>query len=256
MARVLRVMRLILAAATIAVCLLLCWQAVDIYLTGNSPDNFSAPGVRIDPVYSWEIVADRLAAVSPALFGYLALVAAGRALQAAAGGRPRLRAAFLAEDKLRGLRRCVAEVPPEAEAEKCRRRNVRLTAGGVICACTILAGVYLLNPENFASLDLESVVGSMVLHVAPWVVLALAAAAAASVLNGRSVLREIEILKAAPQEKRTPAEPAGKKSGLPALRIALYAAAAVLIVMGVMNGGMWDVLVKAVNICTECIGLG
>ena len=29
-----------------------------------------------------------------------------------------------------------------------------------------------------------------------------------------------------------------------------------LIVLGVMNGGMFDVLVKAINICTECIGLG
>lgn len=256
MARVLRVMRLILTAATIAVCLLLCWQAIDIYLVGNSPDNFSAPGVRIDPVYSREIVAGRLAVVSPALFGYLALVAAGLALQAFAGGRPKLRAAFPAEDKLRDLRRRAAEVPPEADAEQQRRQTIRLTAGGVICACIIFAGLYLLNPENFASLDLESVVGSMVLHVSPWVVLALAAAAAASVLHGQSVLREIEILKAAPQKKPPEEAPVVKKSVIPALRAILYAAAAVFIVLGVMNGGLWDVLVKAVNICTECIGLG
>ena len=40
------------------------------------------------------------------------------------------------------------------------------------------------------------------------------------------------------------------------LRIGLFAAAAVLIVLGVLNGGLRDVLVKAVNLCTECIGLG
>ena len=256
MARVLRVMRLILMAATIAICLLLCWQAVDIYLTGNSPDNFSAPGVRIEAVYSREIVAGRLAAISPAIFGYLVLAAAGLALQAAAGGEPKLRGAFLAEDKLRDLRGRVTAVPPEADAEQRRRRNIRFTAGAVICACAILAGIYLLNPENFASLDLEAVVGSMMLHVSPWVVLALAAAAGASIANGQSVLREIEILRSAPQEKHPPAASTGKKRGLPALRIALYAAAVVLIVLGVMNGGLWDVLVKAVNICTECIGLG
>lgn len=28
------------------------------------------------------------------------------------------------------------------------------------------------------------------------------------------------------------------------------------ILLGVMNGGLYDVLVKAINICTECIGLG
>lgn len=40
------------------------------------------------------------------------------------------------------------------------------------------------------------------------------------------------------------------------LRIALYAGAIALIIAGIANGGMRDVLVKAINICTECIGLG
>ena len=39
-------------------------------------------------------------------------------------------------------------------------------------------------------------------------------------------------------------------------RIVIALAAAALIALGVLNGGMHDVLVKAVNICTECIGLG
>lgn len=41
-----------------------------------------------------------------------------------------------------------------------------------------------------------------------------------------------------------------------AIRIFLYAAAAVFIVLGVMNGEAQDVFIKAVKICTECIGLG
>lgn len=41
-----------------------------------------------------------------------------------------------------------------------------------------------------------------------------------------------------------------------ALRAALLALAAALIVAGVLNGGLRDVLYKAKNICTECIGLG
>ena len=249
MDRALRVMRYLLAAATIAVCLLLCWQAVDIYLTGNSPENFSAPGVRIAPVYSREIVGSRLAAISPALLAYLALAAGGLVLQAAAGGEPKGRPAVPAEDRLRALRGRAGEVPPPAEAG-------RLCAAAVILACAVLSGTYLLNARNFSSLDLEAVMGDMVLRVAPWVALALAAGAAASVLNGRSVLREIEILKSAPQKKPEPAPPAGKRSPLPVVRAVLCAAAVGLIALGAANGGLWDVLVKAVNICTECIGLG
>lgn len=40
------------------------------------------------------------------------------------------------------------------------------------------------------------------------------------------------------------------------LRALLITAAAVLIALGIMNGGMADVLAKAIKICTECIGLG
>ena len=40
------------------------------------------------------------------------------------------------------------------------------------------------------------------------------------------------------------------------LRTALLVLAALLIVHGVFNGSLLDVLYKAINICTECIGLG
>ena len=151
MAKALRVMRVLLAVATVAVCLLLCWHTVDVYRLGNLPENFSAPGVRIQPVYSLPVVRERLAVMAPALWGYLALVALGLILRAMAGDPSSPRA--------------------------CRERRV--------------------EPD----------------HSFP-------------------------------------------KPVSPALRILLYAAAVLLIVLGVMNGGLRDVLVKAIQICTECIGLG
>ena len=39
-------------------------------------------------------------------------------------------------------------------------------------------------------------------------------------------------------------------------RIAILCLGVLFIILGVMNGGSRDVLVKAINICTECIGLG
>lgn len=44
--------------------------------------------------------------------------------------------------------------------------------------------------------------------------------------------------------------------GKQALWAALFAAAVLLIVLGVANGGARDVAAKAVKICSECIGLG
>ncbi len=55
-------------------------------------------------------------------------------------------------------------------------------------------------------------------------------------------------------------EPKAKRKssavGVNVLRVALVAVGVFLIVVGVQNGGMKDVLLKAINICTQCIGLG
>ncbi|MBR0367262.1 MAG: thioredoxin [Clostridia bacterium] len=41
-----------------------------------------------------------------------------------------------------------------------------------------------------------------------------------------------------------------------AIQILLIVAAIVLIIVGAFNGSARDVLYKAINICTECVGLG
>lgn len=143
----LRAMRWLLAVLTAAMCLLLVWQAADIYVTGSRPENFSAPGVRVEQVYTRADVAARFDRFAPAVYAYIALVAAALVWQAAAG-----------EKKPRP-----AAVPP---AER--------------------------KPSRY----------------------------------------------------------------LAAARLVLLGAAVALVVLGIGNGGARDVLVKAVNICTECIGLG
>lgn len=63
-------------------------------------------------------------------------------------------------------------------------------------------------------------------------------------------------------EKRTFPRPSKVDNSAPggrsvkAVRCAVLALAAVLIVLGIANGGMKDVLIKAIKICTECVGLG
>lgn len=63
----------------------------------------------------------------------------------------------------------------------------------------------------------------------------------------------------APDIKKTPLPP--NRAGVSSRRTRAYRAltlilAAALIALGVQNGGLRDVLIKAVNICSECIGLG
>lgn len=67
---------------------------------------------------------------------------------------------------------------------------------------------------------------------------------------------ELELLRSAPAAaKVTPSAPE-KKRGIVAGRWVLLGVALALLVYGFFAGGTADVLTKAVNICTECVGLG
>lgn len=51
-------------------------------------------------------------------------------------------------------------------------------------------------------------------------------------------------------------EAAAGKSRMYKIRLAVLIAALICIIAGIANGNMKDILIKAINICTECIGLG
>ena len=53
-----------------------------------------------------------------------------------------------------------------------------------------------------------------------------------------------------------PMKPAREMKHRGTVQAVLVAAALALIVAGILNGSARDVLIKAINICTECIGLG
>ena len=64
-------------------------------------------------------------------------------------------------------------------------------------------------------------------------------------LNGMDVKQSVT--KAVPQK-------AGRREVI--LRVVILILAASLIIMGICNGGLEDVLAKGASICTECVGLG
>ena len=67
---------------------------------------------------------------------------------------------------------------------------------------------------------------------------------------------EAQLLKTAPKEARiTPVEKKKFPWAIPSRLVLLFVAVG-LILLGFLTGGTADVLTKAVNICTECVGLG
>ncbi len=251
--RLCKLLRLLTAALTLVLAALLCWQCIDIYATGNAPANLDESGVHLSPVYTREDVGARLKLLAIPAGAYVLVIIAA-ALVRARVPQGKETTALTAENRLRLQKRRVAELPDAARYEEKLRRNIWLATAAVLALCAVMAGVFLFNGANFVSWDLETVMGEMLLHVAPWAAVALLAVYIALRACDRSCLRECEALKGQPAVKPAPRQE--KPFPADVLRADLYAAAIVFIVLGVMNGGLYDVLVKAINICTECIGLG
>ena len=143
------------------------------------------------------------------------------------------------------------------EIRKVKQQRTGVWCGAAISClgCADMAGRFLLDWSNFASRDLEVVVRQMAIETFPWIGAAFLLLMAAEQGSFRLLKKELELRKNAP--KRKPDAPAPEKmAGKNVVRVVIAAAAVALITLGVMNGGMFDVLVKAINICTECIGLG
>ena len=106
----------------------------------------------------------------------------------------------------------------------------------------------------------------------PWTVLGLACLIVSTVLQEKSMQRESDAASARMKEEKeagTVKAPEAVKADAALyntspetarrrilIRRVLLVAAVIFVVLGVQNGSMKDVLVKAIRICTECVGLG
>ena len=244
------------AVLTVVLGAALCLSALAMYRNGMALR--SETGSATAPVFTREAVGRQLRALSP----LAALWLASRIAALAAGCAPAVRKPSPEpEAVLRRLQTRGGDVPPDALRERKNRTIVRAAGGGVIALCFLWGCAWLLDGSHFQSWELEAVMGAMLTHVLPPLVLGFGTAMVCVFLCDRSRRREVSLLQEALRNSPSPAGPAAGKTsparpGKGALRGLLYAAAAVLIVLGVLNGGLRDVLVKAIHICTECIGLG
>lgn len=247
----------LLAAATVLVALLLIWQCADIYRVGTSAANQGANGVRIADIYSREIVGERFGRISWSVWIWLVLFIVSlflRSDQTAAKEKFSMRPS----DQLK-LLLVRKEKTQEMLANEKKRKMIVGIVGVVCIICSVGAIWYLTRPASFASRDLEPVMGQMMLHVVPWVVVAFAAVLIGQNVYLKLIKEELELAKKAPakaQNKQDDKQVVSHANKQIISRLIVLALAVVFIVAGILNGGMFDVFVKAINICTECIGLG
>lgn len=254
---------------------LFIWQTLDIYLSGGS-----RPFTR-------EIVLERLNRIAPAFWIWVVMVAVGFIIwEVFAVSYKR---APLKDDcyALRRLKKRVTQKVGESglASLKAVKRGELINLIVKLCAAALcLAGVaygiaYLATASNFPKTDVNGEMLNMAAHLAPCVFAALL------ILCGVTLYLSLSAKKQLPHVKQIIASAkADEKNGVEAVyvtgntavadlygrwkalsnhkyfilgvRIAIAVFAVTFIILGIVNGNMRAILIKAINICTECIGLG
>ena len=148
---------------------------------------------------------------------------------------------------------CPPELQKNLQRLQHQRRQDARKALLFLLGCSALFLLYGANPNNYDSAKINtSVITALVILVLTMFFPMLSLLDAARI----SMRIEAELLKGAPKEARiSPPAPKTARWLLP-VRLVLLCAALGLILYGFFAGGTADVLTKAVNICTECVGLG
>lgn len=141
--------------------------------------------------------------------------------------------------------------------ERRMRKTFLLIEGVIFTICAAVFLAYALNGNNFHSSEINSSMIRAMLVLISCLVLPFGISVVGIFFNDRSIKREIDLLKLMPSVKAENQNVSSKRSvaGTVVIIVVIVIAVAA-IVYGAFSGGTADVLTKAVNICTECIGLG
>ncbi len=162
----------------------------------------------------------------------------------------------------------VSKLDSEAQEKIKKEQRLRLLTNvfciDAITVSAIISLVYTLNKNNFPAKDLNGEVISAMLFIIPCAIVAIGAIFATILICSASYARELDFLKQGIKNsgKQAAVDTQQEKTDsncekiLIGARLSVLIIAITFIIIGIFNGGMADVLQKAVNICTECIGLG
>ena len=145
----------------------------------------------------------------------------------------------------------------EEQKRRKRRSSIRT---GLLALSSVIFLAYILSGDRFLLPDINSSMIRAMTVLLPCLAVTFGYAVFAAYRNAASVKKEIGLMKqanaAAPRKPDPKPAPVNQDVKLKRIRGAVLLLAAALLVYGFLSGGAADVLTKAINICTECVGLG
>ena len=246
---------IVLSLMLIATGILLMISCVGIYKIGNRPfttENISAAFAKI-AIPVWITVALTIVGIIATLF----FPNEKKRVKAIKEKKSTL---ALLQKKL-NMDACDQNTLTLIKKEQKTHTVLQIGAIAIVCAAAVPAVIYAFDFNNYSA-DYNASVIAACLWILPCTLVAMGVSVAFVYLENASVERQIGYIKSAIAQSKSvvsaPVAPKNcdRKKLVMGIRIALLVAAIALIIAGILNGGMADVLAKAVNICTECIGLG
>ena len=146
-----------------------------------------------------------------------------------------------------------------------RVKNARIVAIVTTLLCAVYSALTVFDIGRYTVESVNSDIAGAVVPTLLCVAITLIAWSAHVCIRASAAREEMAAMRAAIKENGalyirnvTEAKSTVKRDKLirNILRGVIIAASVALIALGIMNGGMADVLAKAIKICTECIGLG
>lgn len=216
--------------------------------------------------YSRQVVAQSFSQIAGPVYLCLALVIGGFLLDFALPTDNKKRKPEkndqLTLDRLlakRNLEICAPSLRKQIDTlRKARKRNCWIGAALLILG-SILFLLYGANPANFHQSQINASMIRAMWVMLPCLAIPFAWVVFTAYAHKASLRKEIELVRqiSVDPNAKTPAVVCKDPSrAILIVRCVLVCAAIALLIYGYFAGGTADVLTKAVNICTECVGLG
>ena len=153
---------------------------------------------------------------------------------------------------------CDQELLRTIRAEETRRKRYAGIGWALLGICSVVFLSYGLNSANFHQSEINSSMIKAMGIFLPCLAIPFAWAVFSAYSCRASIRREIALLRQAPAVTSISqvAATKGNHNCLLAVRYGILVVGIGILIYGFFAGGTSDVLTKAINICTECVGLG
>ncbi len=154
------------------------------------------------------------------------------------------------------------ETKGAVKAEKKKSKSLNISLHSISALLFIASFVYIAFIADYTVANLNADVIAALAVSLPLAAIGLAVQISRTYLEENSAAIQLEAMKesikknGAPKTQKAESITTSKTDYTAIAKYAILGISIILVILGIFNGGMADVLEKAVKICTECIGLG